>query len=64
MDIEERGNILIETYDLEFFTPPGSQGGERFAAKTRQKVYISEVLPYLNVTLRGAVYHAAAKALT
>ena len=35
-----------------------------FSAIARLTVDISEVLPYLNATLRGAVYHRAANALT
>ena len=37
--------MLIETNDLEVFTPPYELGAERFAAKARLKVDISEVLP-------------------
>jgi ArsR family metal-binding transcriptional regulator len=56
--------MLIEDYDLEVFTPPCEPGAERFSAIARLATDISEVLPYLNATLRGAVYNAAAKALT
>lgn len=56
--------MLIETYDLEVFTPPCEPGAERYAAKALLDVDISEVLPYLNATLRGAVYHRQAQALT
>jgi len=56
--------MLIEAYDLEVFTPPCEPGAERYAARARLKVDISEVLPYLNATLRGAVYLPEAKALT
>ncbi len=56
--------MLIEKYDLEVFTPPCEPGAERYAAKARLTTDISEVLPYLNASLRGAVYHPAAKALT
>ena len=56
--------MLIENYDLEVFTPPCEPGAERFAATARLTVDISAVLPYLNATLRGAVYHPAASALT
>ncbi len=55
---------LIKDYDLEVFTPPCEPGAERFAARARLKVDITEVLPYLNATLRGAVYNPAAPALT
>jgi ArsR family metal-binding transcriptional regulator len=56
--------MLIDHYDLDIFTPPCEPGAERFSAIARLTVDISEVLPYLNATLRGAIYHRAAKALT
>lgn len=56
--------MLIEHYDLDVFTPPCEPGAERFSAIARLTVDISEVLPYLNATLRGAVYHRTANALT
>jgi ArsR family metal-binding transcriptional regulator len=56
--------MLIEDYDVEVFTPPCEPGAERFAARARLIADISEVLPYLNATLRGAVYNPAAQALT
>jgi ArsR family metal-binding transcriptional regulator len=56
--------MLIKDFDLEVFTPPCEPGAERYAARTRLNVDISEVLPYLNGTLRGAVYLPEAKALT
>jgi ArsR family metal-binding transcriptional regulator len=56
--------MLIEKYDLEAFTPPCEPGAERYAARARLNVDISEALPYLNATLRGAVYLPEAKALT
>ncbi len=56
--------MLIETYDLEVFTPPCEPGAERYAARARLNVDISAVLPYLNATLRGAVYLPEARALT
>ncbi|MBN2149437.1 MAG: hypothetical protein JW726_18760 [Anaerolineales bacterium] len=56
--------MLIENYELEVFTPPCDPGAERYAARARLMVDISEVLPYLNATLRGAVYHPTANALT
>jgi len=55
---------LIQNYELEVFTPPCDPGAERFAATVRLPIDISEVLPYLNATLHGAVYHMAANALT
>ena len=56
--------MLIEHYDLDVFTPPCDPGAERFSAITRLTADLSEVLPYLNATLRGAIYHRAANALT
>jgi ArsR family metal-binding transcriptional regulator len=56
--------MLIEKYDVEVFTPPCEPGAERYAARARLTVDISEVLPYLNATLRGAVYLPEANALT
>jgi len=56
--------MLIEKYDLEVFTPPCDPGAERFVARARLTVDISEILPYLNATLRGAVYMPEAQALT
>ena len=55
---------MIEKYDLEVFTPPCDPGAERYAARARLMVDISETLPYLNATLRGAIYLPAANALT
>jgi ArsR family metal-binding transcriptional regulator len=56
--------MLIEKYDVEVFTPPCEPGAERYAAKARLTADISEALPYLNATLRGAIYHPSANALT
>jgi len=56
--------MLIENYDLEVYTPPCDPGAERFAARAHLCVDISEILPYLNATLRGAVYYAPVNALT
>ena len=56
--------MLIEKYDLEIFTPPCDPGAERYSARARLIVDISETLPYLNATLRGAIYHPSASALT
>lgn len=55
---------LIDEFDLEVFTPPCAPGAERFAARARLKAPITEILPFLNATLRGAVYNPAADALT
>jgi ArsR family metal-binding transcriptional regulator len=56
--------MLIEDYDLEVFTPPCAPGAETWSAIARLKIDISQVLPYLNATLRGAIYNPRAKAIT
>jgi ArsR family metal-binding transcriptional regulator len=56
--------MLIETYDIEVYTPPCDPGTERYAAKAHLTADISDVLPYLNAILRGANYMPEAKALT
>jgi ArsR family metal-binding transcriptional regulator len=56
--------MLIEHFDWEVFTPPCEPGAERYAARARLTVDISEILPYLNAILRGAIYYPAARALT
>jgi ArsR family metal-binding transcriptional regulator len=56
--------MLIENYAVEVFTPPCDPGAERYAAKAHLTTDISEILPYLNATLRGAVYLPEAHALT
>ena len=56
--------MLIESFELEIFTPPCEPGAERFAAKARLTIDISDVQPLLNARLRGAVYHRPANALT
>ncbi len=54
--------MLIEKYDLQVLTPPCEPGAERFTAKAKLVTDIREVLPYLNATLRGAVYYPDAGA--
>ena len=56
--------MLIEKYDLEVTTPPCEPGAERFSAVARLVTDISEILPTLNATMRGAVYNDTAPALT
>ena len=56
--------MLIDTYDLDIFTPPCEPGAERYSAVARLTTDISQALPYLNATLHGAIYHKAANALT
>jgi ArsR family metal-binding transcriptional regulator len=54
----------INTFELRVFTPPCKPGAERLVATASLVVDIRDVLPYLNATLRGAVYHKAANSLT
>jgi ArsR family metal-binding transcriptional regulator len=54
---------LIEDYDLEIESVPCEPGAEEFAAIVRLNVDIGSVLPYLNRTLRGAVYNNQAPSL-
>lgn len=56
--------MLITRYEVQVFTPPCEPGAERYAAKALLADDVSEVLPYLNAQLRGAVYHRKAHALT
>ena len=56
--------MLIEDYDLEVTTVPCEPGSEIFGAIARLNVDITPVLPYLNRTLRGAMYNPRAPALT
>jgi ArsR family metal-binding transcriptional regulator len=56
--------MFIEKNDLEIFTLPCEPGAERFAATAHLVVDISDVLPYLNAALQGAIYHKQANALT
>lgn len=56
--------MLIEDYGIEVFTPPCDPGAERYAARAHLRSDISEVLPYLNATLQGAIYIPGAHALT
>jgi len=55
--------MLIEKYDLEVSTPPCETEAEHFSAVARLTTDIREVLPYLNATLRGAIYDANVPAL-
>lgn len=56
--------MLIPTYELEIFTPPCDPGAERFSAVAHLPADIRDALPYLNATLRGAVYTEPAHSLT
>lgn len=56
--------VLIDTYDLDVFTPPCDPGAVRYSAIAHLHVDITEALPYLNAILRGAVYNGMAPALS
>jgi hypothetical protein len=56
--------MLIENYDLEVTSPPCRPGAERFNAIARLMVDISQVLPYLDATWKGAIYDHGAHILT
>jgi ArsR family metal-binding transcriptional regulator len=55
--------VLIESYDLEIFTPPCEPGAERYTAVAHLAANIAEALPLLNASLAGGAYHRAADAL-
>jgi ArsR family metal-binding transcriptional regulator len=56
--------MLIDSYDLELFTPPCEPGAERFSARARLGTDVSPVLPYLNAVLPGAIYQPNVPVLT
>ena len=55
--------MLIEDYDLEVASLPCEPGSEQLAAMVHLNTDISTVLPYLNRTLRGTIYHVQAPSL-
>lgn len=54
---------LIQSFELEIFTPPCDPGAVNFAAKAHLRVDITRVLSYLNAILQGAEYNPGAPAL-
>lgn len=56
--------MLIEGFELEVFTPPCDPTAVRYCARAHLRVDISEVLPYLNATLKDAKFHKNANSLT
>ncbi len=56
--------MLIERYELRMESPPCDPGSERWSAFAELDADISAALPYLNATLRGAVYNQVANVLT
>lgn len=55
--------MLIADYLLNVFTPPCSPDAVTYTAVAALLTDIAPALPYLNATLRGAVYQPAAHAL-
>lgn len=56
--------MLLQSYRLDVFAPPCEPGAERWTVKATLDDEIGEALPYLNATLKGAIYNHAARALT
>lgn len=56
--------MLLQNYHLDVFSPPCEPGAERWSVKAALDDDIGEALPYLNATLKGAIYNHAARALT
>ncbi len=56
--------MLLQSYHLDVFSPPCDPGAERWTVKAALDDDIGDALPYLNVTLNGAIYNHAARALT
>jgi ArsR family metal-binding transcriptional regulator len=56
--------MLLQTYHLKVVAPPCEPGAEKWTAFAQLDNDIGEVLPYLNATLKRAIYHHAAQALT
>jgi ArsR family metal-binding transcriptional regulator len=56
--------MLLQTYHLKVVSPPCEPGAEKWSALAQLDDDIGEVLPYLNATLKRAIYNHAARALT
>lgn len=56
--------MLVQNYHLEVFAPPCDPGAERWSARATLDSDIGDVLPYLNATIRNAIYHLAARVVT
>jgi ArsR family metal-binding transcriptional regulator len=55
--------MLINNYEIAVTSPACEPGAERYAAKAKFTMDISEVLPYLNAVLTEVEYHPGAHAL-
>ena len=56
--------MLLQGYTLDVFSPPCEPGAERWSVKAALEDDIGDALPYLNATLKGAIYNHATRALT
>jgi ArsR family metal-binding transcriptional regulator len=56
--------VLVKNYELEVISPPCEPGAERWNTIAHLSQDISEVLPYLNATLRGCIYDHETKTIS
>ena len=56
--------MLLQTYHLDLFSPPCEPGAERWSAIAALDDDIGDALPYLNATMKTAIYNHGARALT
>ena len=56
--------MLIERYELKLVSPPCEPGSERWTAFAELSADISQALPYLNATLKGAIYDHNAQVMS
>jgi len=54
----------VKNYELEVISPPCEPGAERWNAIAHLSDDVSEVMPYLNATLRGCIYDHQSGVLT
>lgn len=55
--------MLLQTYHLNIFSPPCDPGAERWTVQAALDDDIGDALPYLNATLKNAIYNHNAHAL-
>ena len=62
----EEGNriMLVKDYELEVISPPCEPGAERWNAIAHLSDDVSEVMPYLNATLKDCIYDHQSGVLT
>ena len=56
--------MLLQSYQSNLFAPPCAPGAERWSAKAALDDDIGDALPYLNASIKSAIYNHAARALT